>query len=82
VQSGNIHVSSTLQVAVLDVDHPVAQVATIPVPVGVSGADGVDEFAAAVAGQGWSTQVGNVQVSSALQVAVPVVEYPVSQTTV
>jgi hypothetical protein len=81
MQVGNVHVSSALQVAVEDVDHPVAQVAVIPWPVGVVGTDGLDPLASAVAWQGSSMQVGNCHVSSALQVAVPDGENPMSHVT-
>jgi hypothetical protein len=82
MQAGNTHVSSSLQVAVEDVDHPVAQVTTIPLPVGVVGTVGVVLLAAAVSGQGSSMQVGNVHVSSALQVAVPSGDHPTLHVTV
>jgi hypothetical protein len=82
LQFGNTHVSSTLQVAVSEVEYPVAQVTAIPTPVGDTAADGVMPSAASVAGQGSSVQVGNVHVSSSLQVAVLVVEYPVAHVTV
>jgi hypothetical protein len=80
MQVGNSHVSSSLQVAVSDVDHPVAQVTSMPVPVGDSGAKGVVVLAT-VAGQGSSLQMGSVHVLSALQVAVSDVENPVAQVT-
>jgi hypothetical protein len=73
-QVGNDHVSSTLQVAVPVVDHPVAQVTAMSTPVGDSGTNGLCSDAGTVAGQGSSTQVGRTQVPSTLQVAVSVVE--------
>jgi hypothetical protein len=78
---GNTHVSSSLQVAVSEVEYPLAQVTSISVPVGDTAAIGVMPSAASVAGQGSSLQVGSVQVLSALQVAVSDVENPVAQVT-
>jgi hypothetical protein len=80
-QVGNDHVSSALQVAVMIVSYPGAQTTEIPVPVGDSGTDGLIQSAEALAGQGSSSQVGKVQVSSSLHVAVDVVENPAAQVT-
>jgi hypothetical protein len=81
LQVDNVHDVSRLQVAVSTVEYPVSQVTVIPLPVFDPGADGVVPLAAAVAGQGWSPQVGNIHVPSTLQVAVPDVAYPAAQVT-
>jgi hypothetical protein len=79
-QVGNIQVSSSLQVAVPDGEYPTGQVTAMSTPVGDFGTDGSVPFDF-TAGQGSSMQVGIVQVSSALQVAVPDGEYPTSHVT-
>ena len=65
---------SAWHVAVSVVAYPTAHVTDMPEPVSDWTTEGVEPLAAAVAGQGSSTQVGSVHELSALQVAVPEVE--------